>query len=100
MSQETDDVFDLIEQDVASLRDHAPVLVDTWRDLARELAFVEAARDCAQALKSAREEALHEIGLRLSLWQPVGDNLARQLGVPQSQVDDAVEQMFQEGQNR
>lgn len=97
MTQDPEDVFDAIERDVAALRSSTPDLIETWRDLARELAFVEAARDCAIALKSAREEALHEIGTRLASWQPDGGGLHRELGVTPAQVQEALDEMFHQG---
>lgn len=98
-SANPDDVFDLIEADITAIKRHAESLKPAWADLAREIAYATAARDCASGLKSVRELALNEIRPRLEDWAPMEAPWGEEVDlskVDQQELKQHIDEMFGE----
>ncbi len=94
---DSDDVFSAIKRDVLAVKTHSEALQSSWSDLAKEIAYSTLARDCARALKSARQEALEEILPRLEDWAPLEAPWGEEVDlskVDQQELTKHIDEMF------
>jgi len=88
------DVFEQIERDVLAARDESRDLAGGWRDWTRELRLALIARECAETLKSAREEAFKQLAKRLGLNSEAAEAFLTVDGATPEQIMQGIDTMF------
>lgn len=97
MTSEPDDVFDQIERDVLAARDESRELAGEWREWTREIELALIAKDCAETLKSARQEAFKRLAQRLGITSEDAAAFLTVEGATAEQMAGEIDRMF-EGQ--
>lgn len=90
------DVLDEIDRSVLEAKAVSDGLQSAWPDWLREIAYAIVARDCAEALKSSRIEALEEMRQRLAAIDDSGVIASGPLaGIDREELEAAVGQMYE-----
>lgn len=96
MITEPDDVFDQIERDVLAARDESRELAGEWRQWTREIELALIAKDCAETLKSARQEAFKQLAQRLGITSEDAAAFLTVEGASAEQIELEIDAMFKE----